>query len=228
MKLEELFESYLSGKMPPTDRELFEKLLAEDLKAQTQFEAFKLQTKDPLSTNSGPIPLIPPTKRSPVFSWLIAAGIALIIVVGGFFLFQTLSMAPGEKLFLAYYEPMETGSLNQGGENPMLAKALSAFENQEYEQAAVFLEELVLTEKSPTALLFLGLCHLELDRPEKAIPTFNRIPAESDFYQEGVWYEAMGFLKLNKLPEAKKLLEISASNPNPHTEKAKEILQKIK
>lgn len=225
MELEELFESYLNGTMSEADASLFKELIKENLEYQIQFDNFREKLEGNSIIENQPIHSTP--NLSSIKTWSITAGIALAIVVVGYFLFKTLSMPPGEKLFLSYYEPIEIADSLINSENPMVDEAISNFRNKEYERAESLFDKLKEEDESGFAQFYLGLCQLELDRPEKAIPTLSLVSQKSNYFFEATWYGAMSFLKLNKLEEAKRLLLISDANPNFYSAKAEEILQKI-
>lgn len=219
MELEELFESYLNQKMGESDRVLFEKLLKDNPDYQGQFHAFQQKSKEISRARS---------KRSSLKTWSIAAAIAVMIVVVGYFLVRTLSMPPGEKLFLSFYEPKQVSNSEIPTVNNELSIALTSYENEEYTKAEALFEKLESENASDFTRLYLGLSQLAIDRPEKAIPTLSLISQESDFFLEANWYMAMGFLKLNKLDEAERHLQITASNHNSYSDKASEILLKMR
>lgn len=221
MELEELFESYLSQNMSEADSALFEKLLKDNPEYQVQFHAFQEKSKGKHTKKS-------PAKRSSIKTWSISAAIAVAIVLVGYFLIKTLSMPPGEKLFMSFYEPKQVSNSASYADNQELSRAIATYQNQEFEEAEALFGKLKSENESDLTQLYLGLSQLAIDRPEKAIPTLSLISPESDFFLEANWYMAMGFLKLNKLEEAEKHLEISASKPNPYSEKASEVLLKLR
>lgn len=230
MKLEELFGSYLNRKLSEEDAALFEKLLDENPEYQRQFKNYQSQTADSRSSSSPEKKLDQNSlsRTRAVKNWSISVIIAVVIVAAGYFLFTILSMAPGEKLFLSYYEPRKVTNVNIPDENPVLSRAFFFYQNGEYQQALVLFENLVLEDNSELLKLYVGLSQLGIDRPEKAIPSLSLIKPESKLFLEANWYIGMGYLKLNKLEEAKKHLKISASKPTPHSAKAEEILLKLR
>lgn len=226
MELDELFESYHNGKMSEEDASLFEKLLKENLEYQIQFDKFREEsTRGSVFENQ---PIQSKSNISSIKTWGITVGIAIVIVVVGLLLIRSLSMPPGEKLFLKYYEPKPVPDSVINSENQMLNEAISNFRNKEYQEAQSLFEKLKDEDESGFAQFYLGLCQLELNRPEKAIPTLSLVSQKSDYYFDATWYGAMSFLKMNKLEEAKKLLMISDANPNYYSVKAEETLQKMK
>lgn len=225
MELEELFESYLNGTMSKADASLFETLLKEDLEYQIQFDNFREKlTGNSVIENQ---PIQSTSNLSTIKTWSIAAGIAVTIVLVGFFLIRFLSMPPGEKLFLSYYEPKQVPDSVINSENPILVEAISSYRRKEYQQAESLFEKLKVEDESGFAQFYLGLSQLEQDRPEKAIPSLSLVSQKSDYFFDATWFGAMSFLKLNKLEEAKRLLMICDANPNFYSAKAEEILQKM-
>lgn len=225
MELEELFESYTNGTMSEADASLFEKLVKENPEYQNQFDKFKGKKTEHSKIENQPIQS--KSKFSAIKAWGISVGIALAIVLAGYFLFKTLGIPTGEKLFNAYYEPKQFPDSLIYTKNPMILDAMTHFEKKEFSKAAVLLEKLKSEGDPDFARFYLGLCELELDRPEKAIPSLSLVSQKSDYFLEATWYGAMSFLKMNKLEEAKRLLNISEANPNQYSEKAEEILKKM-
>ena len=218
MKLEELFESYFSRKMTESDRALFEKLLSENPEYQTQFEAFQDKAKTKKITS----------KRSFLKSWSISVGVALVIVLIGYFLLRSLSMTPGEKFFYNYYEPKLSSDSEISTLDNNFSSAFESYQNQDFNRAELLFEKLNFEEESDLSRMYLGLCQLAMERPEKAIPTLSVISSDSDLFIEANWYIALGYLKLNKLKDAEKHLKITGESQNQFSDKANEILSKMR
>ncbi|WP_168171924.1 tol-pal system YbgF family protein [Algoriphagus sp. A40] len=225
MKLEELFDSFLGGKMSESDRILFEKLLEENPEYQSQLNTYRqLKIQTGKETESSDLP----SKSKNLKNWLIPIAIALLIVLVGYFLFSTLSMSPGQKLFAKYYEtyPIADTGTNASGD---ASQAFQAYEAKDYQKAAAFFERIQTQPNSDFALLYLGICQLELGRPEKAIPVLSLIPTNSPTASKEVasWFEALGYFKLNMLDKGKKALQVTAAKPNPYQTQAKTILESL-
>jgi len=230
MEIEALFKSYLENKMNDADRVLFEKLLDENPDYRAQLEDFQKEWKknqDPSNIKTLPKSALT-TKSNSFKTWGISIAIALTLVVSGYFLLQALIMSPGEKLFLSSYSPSPTMTAGIQVDNPLITEAIQLYQNKNYDQAVELLEELAAQHKSDLVYFYLGLSQLGIERPEKAIPALDLVSEQADFFPEAKWYMALGYLKLDKLEEAKNHLLVAAGLPNPHAEKAKEILQKMK
>ena len=214
MDQNELFKNYLEGKLSQEDQTILEKLLAENPSHQAEWEKFKKTHQ--------------PQKQSRIKSWAVSFLIALGIVSLGIFLVYSLASPPGTKLFASYYEPLDQFQWENSPQNPEFEKGLTAYQGENYKEALLILEKLEEEKDNPEVLFLLGLCHLALDRPEKAIPILSRIPNDSPLAGAAAWYEGLGYLSLNKLEEAKPLLEITSENSSQFSERAKEILERLK
>lgn len=222
MELDSLFDSYLEGKMSEADRVLFENLLSESSEYQAQLQAYQLRRSNMERLA---------TQGKTVKNWLVPAAIAVVIVVAGYFLISMLSMSPGEKIYAKYYKPYpnQVPPSAYGEErHDVASEAFQAYNKGDFQRAAELLEQI---QGSPDyVLLYLGVCHLELNRPEKAIPLFSRIQSGSSLAPKEVasWFEALGYFKLNMIDKGKASLQVTASNPNPFQDEAKNILETLK
>ena len=214
MDQNELFKNYLEGKLSQEDKIILEKLLAENPSHKAEWEKFKKKQL--------------PTKRGRFKSWAISFLIALGIVALGISLIYSLATPPGPKLFSAYYEPFDLSTLKISEEHKEFEKGMEAFRTENYEEALQIFEKMEAKNADAEVLFFLGLCHLALDRPEKAVPILDRIPEESQLFKSSAWYMALGYLKLSKLQEAKTHLSIASEDNSEISDQAKEILAKIK
>ncbi|WP_026951267.1 tetratricopeptide repeat protein [Algoriphagus mannitolivorans] len=216
MDQDELFRNYLQGKLSPSDKSLLEKLLEENPRYQAELELFRKTWKTPESSGSR------------VKSILISIVIALIIVAAGVFLFYTFALPQGPKLFSAYYEPYPVDRLISQSQNPKLKQGLEAYQAQRFDQATSIFEQLLAQSESDQVLFHLGLSHLASGRPEKAIPIFSLISKESPYSASIAWYKALGYLQMNKIDEAKAQLKIASSAKGEFSNKATELLDKLK
>ncbi|GMQ27662.1 tetratricopeptide repeat protein [Algoriphagus confluentis] len=243
MDQDELINAYLDGKLSPDDKRLFEQLLQEDpvylqaLEEQRQIKlAVTLEERSKLKDflreiDRNEARLL--AKTNSLKSWLFAGVAACLIVLVGYFLWTSLSTTPGEKLYQTYYQtypnlvaPTVRGSSSGG----LKSEAFLAFDNRDYEKAAVLFENLIQEPNSEFAIFYLGICQLELGRPEKAIPSFQKIKenASQPDKPTALWYEAMGYFKLNKLEEAKlRIGKVAQANGHALQSQAQEIFQKL-
>lgn len=214
----ELFKSYLEGKLNPKDRELLESLLGENPSYQAELEAFKA------TLDSNPAPKEPFSLKS----WIISIAIAIAIVSSGIFLFLSLGSPPGEKLYSNYYQPFPVDSFITKTNNPKLKEGLVAYQSKDYPKAIETFEYLLAQGESDQVELFLGLSQLANGRPEKAIPIMSMISSDSESAQYVPWYTALSYMKLNKLEEAKTHLQKASKISNLNQQKAQALLEKMK
>lgn len=238
MDQEELINAYLEGTLSPEDQKIFENLIAQnpeykaELEAQRKIKAaITLSERESLRGFLDEIEDISVKPKSRVKSWLFSAVAACMVVLAGYFLWTTLSMSPGEKLYARHYETypnlIAPSTRGEGSVDPK-AQAFLAYDNGNFEQAAVLFEQLKNEPDAEYALLYLGICQLELGRPEKAIPVLNLVPASSDSKEIASWYEALGYFKLNMLDRGKSALQVTAGSANPFQTQAEEILKSLK
>lgn len=238
MDQEELINTYLEGRLSPKDQEIFENLIAQNPRYKAEFEAQrKIKTAITLAEREnlrGFLDEIDRTKVKPKSnfkSWLFSATAACVILIVGYFLWTTFAMSVGEKLYVSHYETYPNFiAPSTRGENPkdLKAEAFLAYDNGDFEQAAAMFERLVTQADGDYALLYLGICQLELGRPEKAIPVLSLVSSNSESKPIATWYEALGYFKLNMLDKGKAALQVTAGSANPFQTQAEEILKSLK
>lgn len=216
MDQNELFQNYLLGKLSPEDQKLLEKLLEENPRYQAELELFRKNWKNPETQ-----------KGSKLSSWIISSAIALAIVAGGIFLFYTFGLPQGPRLYTSYYEPYPVEKTISRAQNPQFKQGLESYQAKRYEQAIQAFEQMLSQAESDQVIFHLGLSYLGADRPEKAIPVFGMITRESPYAALTAWYKAMGYLKLDKVAEAKAQLRLVANSRVEFADLASEVLEKL-
>lgn len=246
MDQEDLINAYLDGKLPPEDKLIFEKLLQEQPEYQLLVEeqrrikiAVTLQERkdlrDFLQQLNETEKAVPKTTATTTFkSWLYSGVAACLIVLAGLFLWTNLSMDPGQKLYKTYYETypnLIAPTVRGESASNLKADAFLAYDNGDYQRAAILFENLQQEPDSDYALFYQGICQLELSRPEKAIPLFERMNENSQNPDKitANWYAALGYFQLLKLEEGKSLMaKVAAKTGHPFQPKAQEIMSKLK
>lgn len=228
METKELFDSYLKEEMSESDKALFEKLLNENPLYKAQLESYQIEIKKKQKIKPNPGASTSDSKIKTLKTWSFSIGIAVLIVLSGYILFRTLGMPTGEKLYFNYYEPYQASTQIRQSGSPVISEGISAYEKRNYKLALAIFEQPNPEVDFNLKRFYVGLSQLGDNRPEKAIPVLKLVSPEAIFYPETNWYTAMAYLKLNKLESAKNHLEISAANPNPYTDKASELLLKMR
>jgi tetratricopeptide (TPR) repeat protein len=223
MELRSLFDSYLERKMSDADRVLFEKLLSENADYNAQLHAYQQERSGLVKKASS---------NKVVQEWVIPSAIAIVIVAAGYFLISLAIMSPGEKIFAKFYKPYPNQvppSAYPEKLNELADQAFRAYDKGDFQKAAELLDKIQTSSHRDFILLYLGICQLELNRPEKAIPYLNRIKAGSALAPKEVasWFEALSYFKLSMEEKGKELLQVTASRPNPFQEDAMRILESV-
>lgn len=244
MDQEELINAYLNGKLSPEDQRLFEQLLEEQPDYKTLLEEHRQlkiavtleersKIKDFLKEIDQEVKEKPKPKGG-LKSWIYSGIAACLIVLAGLFLWTNLSMTPGEKIYKSYYEtyPNLIAPTVRGETQANLkSDAFLAFDNQEFEKAAVLFENLQQEPDSEYAIFYLGICQLELGRPEKAIPLFLKVKEDVSNPDKitATWYAALGYFQLNKLEEGTQAVnKVAMADGHPLQAKARELAEILK
>jgi tetratricopeptide (TPR) repeat protein len=164
--------------------------------------------------------------------WGIAASIAILLGIGGIFMFGNKSEDP-TALFSTYFDPAFAPS-NFRSEADVLdslyRKAFDAYNAANYSEAIPSFE--LIYQKDPnqaTAGYYLGISQLANKNAEAAIPYFEKyVKQPNSFQQQSRWYLALCFLQKGESNNAKPYLEMLSQSAGKYQEKAKEILKKLK
>jgi len=238
MDQEELINAYLEGMLSPEDQEIFENLIAQnpdykaELEAQRKIKAaITLSERGNLRDFLSKLDAVHVKPKTKVKSWFFSAVAACMVVLAGYFLWTALSLSAGEKLYARHYEtyPNLVAPSTRGESSADLkTDAFLAYDNGDFEQAAALFEQLKNEPNSDYASLYLGICQLELGRPDKAIPVLNLVSPTSELKEIASWYEALGYFKLNMLDKGKSAIKVTAASANPFQTQAQEILKTLK
>lgn len=159
--------------------------------------------------------------------WLVAA--ALLVLVVAYVVIQFNRSPSATELYARYAQhPSFSMTEMSSAANDHLAKAEAAFAQPDYLAAQEALQAyLSQSADDHQARLFLGIAQLEAGKLEEAHRTFSRLQNSSpDFEHLSTWYQALTFLKQNRLPECRAALEQipeGASKYAPAQELLKEI-----
>jgi len=242
---ENQIDRYLLNQMTPEERKAFEarmesdQSLAQEVNIQREvlkdiegIGRIELKSKlkqihQDLYSNSAQ----PKSNVRRLFYRVAAAAIFLGVLTFGWWSMQ---QAPNNaQLFAQNFEPFEL-SLNHRSQGDIsLAKIESVYDEGRYDEAIIMFQEALTDQniQSSQILLGLGICYLQTNQPKKAIAQFDQILSNKDFnYEdEAQWYLGLTYLKLNDLPNAKKHMNMLASDlSRDHHEAAQELLSQLK
>lgn len=213
MDKELLIQKYLQGTLSESEEQRFQEYLEkeptfaeeipfyEDLNyafAKADYE----QTKSQLQS------FYKEEKQSAWRKWSIAAAILILMGLGSLWFFNTVNST--ETLYAHYFEPYKNvvqPIVRGETEKTTQVLAFMAYDDGEYAQAIVHLNELL--EEKPEAILALykGNAQLQTNQTEAAIETLaSQIKKTDTIYAEAQWYLALSYLKLDNKEVAKKYL----------------------
>lgn len=156
-------------------------------------------------------------------SWLLAASILVIALVGTLVYFNTGNKE--EKLFAQFYKP-DPGLITamSTSDNYLFDRAMINYKTGKYEAAIKKWDSLLITKpKNDTLNYFLGSAYLALNENRKAIAYFHKVNLtdSSYFSKDAYWYLGLALMKENKIQEA---IPYIAKSHNPNK---KQLLLKL-
>ncbi len=172
------------------------------------------------------------SKRINRRQWFYAAAAILLLVATSLWYLNQKTTTPSQ-IFANYYQtyPINFSTRNNLAQDPLLAKAESAYHTKDYENAFISFEAYASKNAANSKVtLALGICEIERNNNTKALQYFESlIQNDFDSYKDhAYWYAALILLQQNNLKKAKNYLQqIIKNNRPPFHLKAKEIIEKI-
>jgi len=169
--------------------------------------------------------------QAPVKKWYYAAAAVTIgVLIVGKILLNSFSESP-DKLFEAYFTPYPNTFEPTVRGNSAITKRTQAFEaydQGDYENAAILFTELLATNKEPGMLLLLGNANLILGNVEKAKENFIILNKDFDELDiQSKWYLSLCYLKSGDVERARTMLKELGNTEISYANKAKELLDKV-
>ncbi|TVZ56288.1 anaphase-promoting complex subunit 3 [Lutibacter sp. Hel_I_33_5] len=137
--------------------------------------------------------------------WLVAASVALLISLSGYYLIAGNSLN-NQELYAEYYQPYRNvihPVVRGDSSTDLKTTAFVYYENNNYKKAYDTLLKLYKKDVNPDYLLYQGICLLELNQPKKAITIFSKSLENNTTYSTKVtWYLALSYLQQNDIEKA--------------------------
>lgn len=157
---------------------------------------------------------------------------AASILVLGFTLMTILKQPDYSKTYTTFYQPYETDLTLRSSETKAegLDFAILLYEKREYETSFSILENYTKTTfNNHTALFYLGLSALELEKFEVAEKSLNEVINTEDpaLKLHAKWYLSMLYLKTNQLEQARFFLNDLNKTENYYSRRVKKVLKKV-
>ncbi|MCB0687524.1 MAG: hypothetical protein KDC53_13405 [Saprospiraceae bacterium] len=162
---------------------------------------------------------------------LIAIAASVVLLLGAFFFLRPAATTPGLALYEELYQK-DPGlpTLMGATDNPIFMDAMVSYKEGDYKKALESLDVLkIANPQNDTLAFYQGLCHLELDQPQKSIQAFEQIdPAKPVWGVKAEWYRALALLKNNQLDQAKVILQkIANAKDHRYQREATQALEKL-
>ena len=168
--------------------------------------------------------------------YLMAASIAILFGLAGYFYFLQTQTVSNEQLFAQYYSAYPSDISERSDDistsNPFIL-GLIEYEEGDFIEASQFFSLAVENDNQNfSAYLYLGVSFLEMDSLYKAINGFGRIINDRDnlFVDQAKWYLALTYIKTNDENYKQKIHELLNSiiiDKGDRAIEATEILEKI-
>ncbi|MEA3444857.1 MAG: hypothetical protein U9R19_09060 [Bacteroidota bacterium] len=115
-------------------------------------------------------------------------------------------------------------------EENKLSDAMLLYDNQQYKQASIIFDELLLTDSNKVNVLFYGgVSYAKSNQPKKALECFMETETkENIFSQELQWYKSLIYLDTGEIEKAKELLYGIINSESKYQKDAELILLNIK
>lgn len=245
---ENMVERYLVGQLPEAETEAFEQHY---LGCPGCFQELQFRHAAAIELKRGPLETTPNRALlwRPRWTWgLLAAAVLLLSLIPLTLLnrrqnpelVQIPSAHQGSReaviaqLAVIDAAPAYAPSTIRGGKGgtatARFQEGMQRYLQQNYSAAAGLLEEAVRQDPDrQPALFYLGISHLMLGEPDKAIGVLSKLTRmETNPYQEeSHWYLAKAFLKKRDLASAQMELEAVVPLNGPHLSEAKQALEMI-
>jgi tetratricopeptide (TPR) repeat protein len=225
----EYIDDYFAELLPESEREVFNNRIKTDIefakevklylqarklshheKKKQFFELDKsLKKRSSLSVIKG------------VSSWVAAAS---VLVFGIWAFFFNHIQSPQEYAQNYISENLVILDTQMATQKDPTSNAVELFNQKKYQEALNQLEGI----SSPVALEYRGLCYLQLGKYQQAVDAFKQLAENEEILQnKGLFYQAIVLIKMEKLNEAKSILDKIQTNPTFFGQKEAEELRKL-
>lgn len=208
----QLLERYFDGLLSPKEIEELNQLRQTDEAVQQEFELFekahqavKLSTVIALKSEIKEIHQnMGTTKPSKVIP-LIRLGIAasVLCILGIAFYAQRYS---NQNLYEKAFSPVGDYVTNMDSDLSELEKAMSLFDQQQFDRASLAFENIYLETGDQVALFYAGHSHYQAGELHQAIESLEKI--SNSYRSEAQWYAALAYLKMDDTQNTLRMLEV--------------------
>lgn len=238
----ELFEAYLEGSLPEGERRIFEERLNSDSPLREEFNLFKnvynvLTNQYSTERNDfvNTLKQVDATFSSPVVSekpkskiihfkpWQYGVAASILLTVG-LFLFNDF----GKPSYSDFATHQEIALVVRSETDVLPKKAETAFNSKNYQDALVYLDELIKNSPENAELQYYkAIALVETDNFHEAESLLNKLAKGASVYaSKAVWMSALSKLKQKDYKATKAILETIPANSTEY-QKAQKLLKSL-
>ncbi|HFA48853.1 MAG TPA: hypothetical protein ENJ95_07540 [Bacteroidetes bacterium] len=240
--MQEKIEKYIDGKMTAAERTAFKQALSADPELQHELtlersarEVVKVAGRTALKKKLEQFEseIETPVRRIRPFRYWAVAATVLALFTAGFWFFQNNKTPVPADIFADHFEKYRNPILVRSGENITgnnWEAAIEKYAAGEYAAAAILFQK-SLNEKNTIKYLahfYTGASLLAKPDAdvEGAISAFDEVlKSDNDYRQQAMWYKALALLKLDRVGEAKIVLQELEKINDYKKEEVREILK---
>ncbi len=238
-----LFDDYLQGALSPEAKEAFESRLKTEPALNDAFIIFRdvnqhlshhlseeratfkstLETiaDQHLDTSAVPKKAVKVIRFNP---WKYAIAASVVVLMGLMFMYQS----GGDPLYADYAFNESISLVERDGEGTAFAKAETAFNAKEYQEAIVYFDAILAADSANAEVQYYkGIALVEVEKYDEAAVIFSQLADGNTLYKhKATWYNALSKLKQGDENACKQLLEKMPVAAEDY-EVAQELLKKL-
>lgn len=239
MQAEELIDKFFEGSLSETELIEFNQLMISDSNFAQEVEfrknlqaAIHLNERDALKTKlqkfeQQQAKVVAMPKKN---YWFVAAAFILIIAGTIWILFQK---PDAQELYAVYYQPYPNVVVpvtrSNNTQDSATQYAFVLYESGNYNDAALVFEKIYTSSKIDFALLYWGICNLQMEKTNNAITLLKEAASNNNDYTViAKWYLAMAYLKNDEPLLALPLVQEVANANHTLQPIADKLYQKLK
>ncbi|CAL2092875.1 hypothetical protein [Tenacibaculum sp. 190524A05c] len=237
-----LIDKYFTNKLSSQEQNVVNQLLSRDREFHKEFmyirdvqQAIYFLERRRLKKELQEVEKLRTKTRRSIFirKWSIAASIALLFGIFGLNLFKNDSMTNFDILYNTHFSPYENvvHPLQRGESNDYLKNiAFTAYEKQQYQEAADAFFNAYKKNEEPELLFYLGVSLLANKEYNEGNAVLKKcLHLNSKFESQIHWYLGLSHIKLNKIETAIYYLKLVGSTKQGFKQaETKILLEKLK
>lgn len=240
MDKETLIERYFEGTLNDEEQIEFNKLIAEDVdfKKDVDFQknvkvSIALHERSQLKEKLAGFEVELKNKKQFLSSrkWLSVAAVFLVFIsVGYLFLFDSSKEVDLYNEYYQFYPNIEMPATRGTTSVSLQQQAFLFYDSGNFSEAELLFNQIYQESREEYALLYRGICFMEMNNFEAAVDTFTTIDINnSTTYSDKIsWYLALCYLKLGQEEAAKTLLVKVKNREGVFKNQALDLLEKLK